>query len=136
MCFIYENLFAREIHIIYKGKVIFLLFTIGKNTIIKVVGKQKGENKMKTLQQKIWEMLEDVSPLAAEEIAYELQIPLNIVQKELDLLITQNLIDCESGIYYANRRYLIDNLNKLNQDTRKVNEEAKKKFGKSRTEVR
>jgi hypothetical protein len=83
---------------------------------------------LETIQNRIVYMLEKTSPLVAEELAWEFDIPVEIIKEELDSLCKQYIVHKEGDNYYANTRYRLDSIDKIQKETKEINANYKKEL--------
>ncbi|RGD36214.1 hypothetical protein [Sellimonas intestinalis] len=83
-----------------------------------------------SIQSYCMKMLEAASPLRIEEMAQELDVKVEMVRKELASLVSQDLVCKDGDFYYINTRYKMADINKIQKETKELNESYKKELCK------
>lgn len=89
---------------------------------------EASSNMEKTIQEKILYLLRKTNPLMSAELAEEFDTSIDVIERELNSLIQQEMVYRDGDVYYANTRYRLDNIEKLQKETREINENYKKEL--------
>lgn len=82
----------------------------------------------KTIQEKILNLLRELSPLTLEELAEILTVHIDVIKRELNSLIKQEMVYQDGEGFYANTRYRLENIDELQKETKEINEAYKKEL--------